>query len=84
LAEVGTVAVVEPQHEGICCALEAVEDALPDNTPLSELGPGHFKHTPWQRTDHHGRPDGGGMMGMMSGQTFEKLGAQGFLQSSIR
>jgi hypothetical protein len=40
LAEVGTVAVFERLHEGICCALEAVEDALPDNAPLPELGPG--------------------------------------------
>src|SRR4051794_28761830 len=64
----------ENLRDGICTALEAVEDALPASAPLSDRTAGRFKGTPWQRTDHTGQPGGGGTMAMMHGRVFEKVG----------
>ena len=64
----------ERLRDDMCSAIEAVEDALPAGSPLSERAAGRFKRTPWQRTDHSGRPGGGGVMAMMSGRVFEKVG----------
>ncbi len=44
----------ERLRDDMCAALEAVEDALPAGSPLSERAAGRFKRTPWQRTDHSG------------------------------
>ena len=46
----------ERLRDDICAALEAVEDALPAGSPLSDRAAGRFKRTPWQRADHTGRP----------------------------
>ena len=64
----------ESLRDDICAALEAVEDALPANAPLGERAPGRFARTPWQRTDHSGSPGGGGVMALMRGRVFEKVG----------
>jgi coproporphyrinogen III oxidase len=64
----------EQLRDDICAALEAVEDALPANAPLAGLPAGRFTRTPWSRTDHNGEPGGGGVMGMMKGRVFEKVG----------
>ena len=64
----------ESLRDDICAALEAVEDALPSGLPQSGDAPGRFKRTPWQRADHTGEPGGGGVMSMMQGRVFEKVG----------
>ncbi len=64
----------ERLRDDICAALEAVEGALPANTRFSEREPGRFTRTPWSRTDINGTPGGGGVMSLMRGRVFEKVG----------
>ena len=61
-------------RDDICRAFEQIEAELPAAAPMSHLPPGHFVRTPWSRTDHTGAPGGGGVMSMMSGRVFEKVG----------
>jgi coproporphyrinogen III oxidase len=64
----------ETLRDDLCGALEALEAALPANAALAERAGGRFVRTPWQRTDHSGAPGGGGVMAMMNGRVFEKVG----------
>ncbi|MGA8494893.1 MAG: oxygen-dependent coproporphyrinogen oxidase [Xanthobacteraceae bacterium] len=64
----------EALRDQIVAAFEALEDALPATAPLADRPAGRFTRTPWSRTDHTGSPGGGGVMAMMKGRVFEKVG----------
>src|ERR1700760_3889416 len=62
----------ETLRDDICAAFESLEDDAP--TALYPGSAGRFVRTPWDRTDHSGKPGGGGVMAMMHGRVFEKVG----------
>src|SRR5690242_12424692 len=62
----------EALRDDICAAFEQLEDDAPD--ALYAGAPGRFERTPWQRADHGGAAGGGGVMSMMRGRLFEKVG----------
>lgn len=64
----------EALRDDICAALEQVEDDLPADAPLGREKSGRFERKPWKRTDHSGADGGGGVMNLMKGRVFEKVG----------
>ncbi len=62
----------ETLRNDICAAFERLEDDAPATLYPGEAG--RFVRTPWERTDHTGKPGGGGVMSMMRGRLFEKVG----------
>ena len=63
----------ETLRDRIVAAFEELEAALPANAMLADRAAGRFIRTPWNRTDHTGAP-GGGVMAIMRGRVFEKVG----------
>ena len=64
----------ESLRDDITAAFERLEDDLPKGVSHSLRPAGRFVRTPWDRTDHAGHPGGGGVMSMMKGRVFEKVG----------
>src|ERR1700716_124148 len=64
----------EALRDDICAALEALQDGLPPDAPRTADAVGRFVRTPWARTDHSGAPGGGGVMSILKGRVFEKVG----------
>ena len=62
----------ETLRDQICAAFERLEDEAP--ATLYPGAAGRFVRTPWERTDHSGTKGGGGVMSMMKGRLFEKVG----------
>src|SRR3982074_543408 len=62
----------ESLRDDVCAAFERLEDDAPAS--LYPGAAGRFVRTPWERTDHSGEPGGGGVMSMMRGRLFEKVG----------
>ena len=71
----------ESLRDDICLAFEQLEDDA--SAPLYPGSAGRFVRTPWDRTDHTGKPGGGGLMSVMRGRLFEKVGVVGFYPMSI-
>ena len=61
-------------RDQLTAAFEAIEDEVPADGPLADQPAGRFVRTPWKRTDHTGADGGGGVMAMMKGRVFEKVG----------
>ena len=61
----------------ICAEFERLEDELTEG-PHKDLPPGRFERKPWTRTaindDPESGPGGGGIMAVMRGRVFEKVG----------
>jgi len=62
----------EALRDDICAVFEALEGEAPATLYRGE--PARFVRTPWQRADHTGAPGGGGVMAVMHGRLFEKVG----------
>ncbi|HSP25551.1 MAG TPA: oxygen-dependent coproporphyrinogen oxidase [Saliniramus sp.] len=61
-------------RDRICAAFEAIEEEATGPFDPDAGGPGRFERKPWERKDHSGAKGGGGVMSMMRGRVFEKVG----------
>ena len=72
LKKVETRAWFEALRDRIHAAFEALEDVAPADLYPGE--PGRFVRKAWARSEKEGAEGGGGVMGMMHGRLFEKVG----------
>ena len=67
----------ESLRDKICAAFEAIEDdAVKQNNPVlpGHEAAGRFERKSWNRLNEDGSPGGGGVMSVMHGRVFEKVG----------
>jgi coproporphyrinogen III oxidase len=62
----------ERLRDRICATFEAIEDA--HEGPFSDRPAGRFTPSAWSRPAEDGQEGGGGVMNMMKGRVFEKVG----------
>ncbi len=62
----------ESLRDRICAAFEAIEDDC--DGPPHERPAGRFQRTAWNRPTEGGQDGGGGVMSVMKGRVFEKVG----------
>jgi len=62
----------EGLRDEICTVLEAIE--AEQDGPLADRPPGRFARTSWSRPTPDGQPGGGGVISLMRGRVFEKVG----------
>jgi coproporphyrinogen III oxidase len=63
----------ESLRDRICAAFEAIEDAGSGDRP-DDRPPGRFERSAWRRPTEDGSDGGGGVMSVMRGRVFEKVG----------
>ena len=61
----------EGLRDRLCAAFEAIEE---EATHLTDRPAGRFERTAWSRPTPDGSPGGGGVMSVMRGRVFEKVG----------
>ena len=61
-------------RDRICAALEKLEAEAPGPFFPEAEEAGRFERKAWDRSDHSGAPGGGGVMSMLRGRVFEKVG----------